>query len=66
MQFQVFFGDYNVLYGPNRVDLSTFKCTSSGINKPLEKSFGSILKWLGMKAVGIGRENTLTNFVFIF
>jgi len=46
MQFQVFFGDYNVLYGPNRVDLSAFKCTSSGINKPLEKSFGSILKWL--------------------
>ena len=45
MQFQVFFGDYNVMYEPNRVDLSAFKCTSSGINKPLERSFGSILKW---------------------
>src|SRR6185436_500405 len=46
MQFQVFFGDYNVLYGPNGVDLSTFKCTSSAIDKPLERSFGSIYKWL--------------------
>ena len=43
MQFQVFFGDYNVLYGPNGVDLSAFKCTSSAIDKPLERSFGSIL-----------------------
>ena len=46
MQFQVFFGDYNVLYGPNGVDLSVFKCTSSAIDKPLERSFGSICKWL--------------------
>ena len=46
MQFQVFYGDYNVLYGPNRVDLSAFKCTSSAIDKPLERSFGSICKWL--------------------
>ena len=46
MQFQVFYGDYNVLYGPNGVDLSAFKCTSSVINKPRERSFGSICKWL--------------------
>ena len=46
MQFQVFYGDYNILYGPNGVDLSAFKCTSSGIDKPLERSFGSICKWL--------------------
>jgi len=46
MHFQVFFGDYNVLYGLNGVDLSAFKCTSSGIDKPLERSFGSIYKWL--------------------
>ena len=46
MQFQVFFGDYNILYGPNGVDLSAFKCTSSAICKPLERSFGSIYKWL--------------------
>ena len=46
MQFQVFFGDYNVLYGRNGVDLSAFKSTSSGIDKPLERSFGSIYKWL--------------------
>ena len=46
MQFQVFFSDYNVFYGPNGVDLSAFKCTSSAIDKPLERSFGSIYKWL--------------------
>jgi hypothetical protein len=46
MQFQVFFGEYNILYGLNRVDLSAFKCTSSAIDKPLERSFGSIYKWL--------------------
>ena len=46
MQFQVFFGDYNILYGLNRVDLSAFKCTSNAIDKPLEMSFGSICKWL--------------------
>ena len=40
------FGDYNVLYGPNGLDLSAFKCTSSAIDKPLERSFGSICKWL--------------------
>ena len=40
MQFQVFYGEYNVMYGPNGVDLSAFKCTSSGIDKPLERSFG--------------------------
>ena len=38
--------DYNVMYAPNGVDLSAFKCTSSGIDKPLERSFGSICKWL--------------------
>ena len=46
MQFQVFYGNYNVLYVPNRVDISDFKCTSSVIDKPLERSFGSIYKWL--------------------
>ena len=42
MQFQVFYSEYNVMYGPNGVDLSAFKRTSSGIDKPLERSFGSI------------------------
>ena len=46
MQFQVFFGNCNILYGPNRVDLSAFKSTSSAIDKPLERSFGSIYKRL--------------------
>ena len=46
MQFQVFFGKCNILYGPNGVDLYAFKYTSSAIDKPLERSFGSIYKWL--------------------
>ena len=46
MQFQVFYGDYNVMYGPNGVDLSAFKCTYSAIDKPLERSFDSIYKRL--------------------
>ena len=46
MQFQVFYGEYNVMYGPNWVYLSAFKCTSTAIDKPLERSFGSICKWL--------------------
>ena len=32
MQFQIFYGEYNVMYGPNGVDLSAFKCTSSAID----------------------------------
>ena len=46
MQFQVFFGDHIILYGTNGVDVSAFKCTSSAIDKSLERSFGSIYKWL--------------------
>ena len=40
------FGNCNILYGANGVDLSAFKCTSSAIDKPLKRSFGSICKWL--------------------
>ena len=45
MQFQVFFGDYNVLYGPNGVDLLPLSAHLA-IDKSLEMSFGSICKWL--------------------
>ena len=46
LQFQVFFGEGSVAYGPNGIDLSAFKCTHSGIDKPRDRSFGSIYKWL--------------------
>ena len=46
MHFQIFYGDYNVLYGPNGVDLSAFKYTSSARDKPLERSFDSVCKCL--------------------
>ena len=40
LQFQVFFGEGSVAYGPNGIDLSAFKCTQSGIDKPGDMSFG--------------------------
>src|SRR5205809_7067920 len=46
LQYQVFFGEDSVGYGPNGIDLSAFKCTQSGIDKPQDRSFGSIYKWL--------------------
>ena len=46
LQFLVFFGEASVGYGPNGIDLSSFKCTQSGIDKPRDRSFGSIYKWL--------------------
>src|SRR6266540_603631 len=46
LQFQVFFGEGSVGYGPNGIDLSAFKCTQRGIDKPRDRSFGSIYKWL--------------------
>src|SRR5438876_11581444 len=46
IQFQVFYGEGSVRYGPNGIDLSAFKCSSSGIDKPGDRSFGSIYKWL--------------------
>src|SRR6266540_3811586 len=46
LQFQVFYGEGSVRYGPNGIDLSAFKCSSSGIDKPGDRSFGSIYKWL--------------------
>src|SRR5436190_8230376 len=46
LQFQVFFGEGSVAYGHNGIDLSAFKCTQSGIDKPEDRSFGSIYKWL--------------------
>ena len=46
LQFQVFFGEGSVGYGPNGIDLSAFKCTQSGIDKPQDRSFGSIYKWV--------------------
>src|SRR6266508_1022129 len=46
LQFQVFFSEGSVGYGPNGIDLSAFKCTQSGSDKPRDRSFGSIYKWL--------------------
>ena len=51
LQFQIFFGDGSVGYGPNGIDLSAFKCTQSGIDKPRDMSFGSI--YYGWNVVSI-------------
>ena len=46
LRFQIFFGNYEVIYGPNGVDLSLFKSTISGLDRPLERTFESIYRWL--------------------
>src|SRR5438105_11368192 len=46
LQFQVFSGEGSVAYGPTGIDLSAFKCTQSEIDKPGDRSFGSIYKCL--------------------
>ena len=46
MQFQVFYDEYNVMYGPNGVDLSAFKRTSSAIDKyGYEMTDGITTEW---------------------
>ena len=45
LRFQVHYGDYYISHNAYGVDLSTFEHRECGIDKPLERSFGSIRKW---------------------
>jgi hypothetical protein len=53
--FQVYYGAGPAMYGPQGVDMSLFERTSIGIDKPLERSFGSIKKSLE-RAFGVNPE----------
>ena len=46
LRFQVYYGDYYISHDAYGVDLSAFERRECGIDKPLERSFGSIRKWL--------------------
>ena len=46
LRFQVYYGDGYISYDAYGVDLSAFERRECGIDKPLERSFGSIRKWL--------------------
>ena len=44
--FQLVHGHGNVRFGPDGVDLSDFRMTSKGIDRPAERTFQSIYSWL--------------------
>ena len=46
LRFQVHYGDGYISHDAYGVDLSAFERRECGIDKPLERSFGSIRKWL--------------------
>ena len=46
LRFQVHYGDYYISHDAYGVNLSAFEHRECGIYKPLERSFGSIRKWL--------------------
>ena len=45
LRFQVHYGDGYISHDAYGVDLSAFERRECGIDKPLERSFGSIRKW---------------------
>ena len=46
LHFQVHYGDGYISHDTYGVDLSAFERKECGIDKPLERSFSSIRKWL--------------------
>ena len=46
LRFQVHYGDYYISHDAYVVDLLAFERRECGIDKSLERSFGSICKWL--------------------
>src|SRR5579859_8106940 len=46
MEFVLFYGQHNVRYGPAGVDLSEFKFMKKGLDRPLERRFGSVYRTL--------------------
>ena len=55
VRFRIFHGEGSVGSGPTGVDLSTFTCSTCGIDRPHERSFGSIYKWLE-RNLGVNAE----------
>jgi hypothetical protein len=53
--FSIYYGEGNVIYRPNGVDLSEFNCAVRGITKPHERIFESLCNWL-MRGLRINQE----------
>jgi hypothetical protein len=53
--FSIYYGEVNVIYGPNGVDLSEFNYAVRGITRPHEKTFESLCNWL-MRRLRINQE----------
>jgi hypothetical protein len=44
--FSIYYGEENMIYGPNGVDLSEFNCAIREIIRPHERIFESLCNWL--------------------
>jgi hypothetical protein len=44
--FSIYYGEENVIYGPNGVDLSEFNCAIRGITRLYERIFKLLCNWL--------------------
>jgi hypothetical protein len=53
--FSIYYGEVNVIYGPNGVHLSEFNSAVRGITRPHERTFESLCNWL-MSGLRINQE----------
>jgi hypothetical protein len=53
--FSIYYGEGNMIYGPNGVDLSEFNCAVRRITRPHERTFESLCNWL-MSGLRINQE----------
>jgi hypothetical protein len=53
--FSIYYGEGNMIYGLNGVDLSEFNCAVRGITRPHERAFESLCNWL-MSGLRINQE----------
>lgn len=58
VEFKIYSGEGSVRYGPNGVILDGFKSTRSKIDRPGDRTFGSVYKWLE-RGFHINRETTI-------
>jgi hypothetical protein len=53
--FSIYYGEGNMIYGPNGVDLSEFNCAIREITRPHESTFEFLCNWL-MSGLKINQE----------
>jgi hypothetical protein len=62
--FSIYYGEGNMIYGPNRVDLSKFNCAVRGIIRPHERIFESLCNWL-MSGLRINQETHTVSVQYV-